>query len=31
MSEAETLFAWVFGLALGAVFATILIINALAF
>ena len=28
---AETLFAWVFGLALGAVFTAILLINALAF
>jgi hypothetical protein len=31
MSETETVFAWVFGLALGAVFTAILIINALAF
>jgi hypothetical protein len=31
MSEAETLFAWVFGLTLGALFTAILIINALAF
>jgi tetrahydromethanopterin S-methyltransferase subunit F len=31
MSEAETLFAWIFGLALGAVFAAVLLMNALAF
>jgi hypothetical protein len=31
MSEAETLIAWVFGLTLGAVFAAVLLMNALAF
>ena len=31
MSKTETLFAWIFGLALGAVFTAILLINALAF
>jgi len=31
MTEAETLFAWIFGLALGALFAAVLLMNALAF
>jgi hypothetical protein len=31
VSETETAFAWLFGLALGAVFAGILLMNALAF